>query len=56
MMLTLVSCQTFAPISKLAPELRKPCPVFDFDGGKLMPQVIALKREYELCKVQKTRY
>lgn len=49
-MLTLVSCQTLKPID-LPAALNRPCPEFDFTGGELMPQVIRLKTEFELCKV-----
>lgn len=48
--LMLGSCQTFSPI-KLPKSLNRPCPIIDFSAGKLLPQVVRLKTEYELCRV-----
>lgn len=48
-MLTLASCQTLSG-SKLPNELNRTCPEFNFKVGKLMPQVVRLKTQYELCR------
>lgn len=51
LLLTLVSCQTYAPIS-LPKKLAAPCPEVGFKGGNLIPQVVVLKTEYEICKAK----
>ena len=48
MLLMLPSCQTYGV--KLPKALSKPCPEVGFIEGKLMPQIVTLKTEYELCK------
>ncbi len=47
--LLLTGCQTSNP--KLPKALNHKCPIVNFKAGKLMPQVVKLKTEYELCKV-----
>ncbi|MBL1421786.1 MAG: hypothetical protein COC24_014850 [Alphaproteobacteria bacterium] len=31
--------------------LNRPCPIVNFSAGRLMPQVIGLKTQYELCRI-----
>lgn len=47
--LLLTGCQTSSP--KIPKALAHKCPVVNFKAGKLMPQVVRLKTEYELCKL-----
>lgn len=47
--LLLTGCQTLSP--KIPEALANKCPVVNFKAGKLLPQVVRLKTQYELCKV-----
>lgn len=50
MMLTLSGCQTLSAV-KLPDALNRPCPAMGFSAGKLLPQVIRFKTQYELCRI-----
>lgn len=50
--LLLSGCQTSSSNAPNVPKgLSYKCPVVNFKAGKLMPQVVKLKTEYELCKI-----
>ena len=50
MVLMLGGCQTLSGV-KLPKALNRPCPVVNFSAGRLLPQVIGLKTQYELCRI-----
>lgn len=45
----LTGCQTSAA-TRLTEKLKAPCPEVTFVAGKIGPQVVKLKTEYEICK------
>lgn len=51
MMIWLTGCQSIAPI-RLPEKLKESCPEVAFVAGELMPQVVVLKTEYEICKAK----
>ena len=55
MTVTLSGCQTLSGVNlppiNVPKRLSQKCPAFHFSAGKLMPQIVRLKTQYELCRV-----